>query len=426
MKATRIILLAAVLLGLEAATATATSKATIASKTPETTVQAASKATAAPQTTAASAAPESAAPASKATTSEAGGGSIKASDPRVTFIGRTKVDGGNVSFDWTGVYAKVRFTGSFLSFKVSDTKRNYYNVWLDGSMDTAPDKVLTVSGTDTTIVIFSAEELKARFGKDRKAAKAPHQVILQKRTEGNEGMTTVSEFITDGGFLQADAPKERIIEFIGDSYTCGYGTEAANTEHYKAETENQNLTYACAAARYFGADHIVTAHSGIGVARNYNGKIGDFTMPEHYLYTFDNAGKETWDAAASPLKPSITVIYLGTNDFSRGMQPSSKQFSKGYTTLLGEIKANYGEDHPILCVSPKHDVLMFEYVRGAIAGSGLKNVHLVALCPFVHNEVQDMGADGHPNHSGHLKIAYSVIPYIATMTGWEMTGEPVR
>ena len=57
---------------------------------------------------------------------------IKASDSRITYIGRTEVKGGDVSFDWTGTYLKVRFQGNALSFKVSDTKKNYYNVWLDG------------------------------------------------------------------------------------------------------------------------------------------------------------------------------------------------------------------------------------------------------------------------------------------------------
>ena len=137
---------------------------------------------------------------------------VNASDSRITYVGRTEVNDGCVSFDWTGVYAKVKCQGNSLSFKVSDTKKNYFNVWIDNSMSSTPDKVITVHGTDTTIVLFSAEELKARFGKDKKAAKAPHQVILQKRTEGEQGTTTIKEFITDGQFLQADAPKARIIE----------------------------------------------------------------------------------------------------------------------------------------------------------------------------------------------------------------------
>lgn len=351
---------------------------------------------------------------------------IKASDSRITYIGRTEVKDGNVSFDWTGVYARLRFQGNSLSFKVSDTKKNYYNVWLDGSMDTAPDKVVAVHGSDTTIVIFSAEELKAHFGKDKKAARAPHQVILQKRTEGEQGITTISEFITDGEFLQAEAPKERIIEYIGDSYTCGYGTESPNTERFKPETENQNLTYACAVARYFDADQIVVAHSGMGIVRNFNSKFTDYCMPERYLQTFDGVKETQWDAKSSSVKPGITVIYLGTNDFSRGLQPAERLFVKNYIKLLKEIKDNYGEGHPILCMTPKHDYLMFEYIRKVVDSCGLRNVHIMTLTNSVHNNVEDMGADGHPNYNGHRKIAYTVIPYISTITGWEMNDNIVK
>ena len=351
---------------------------------------------------------------------------IKASDSRITYIGRTEVKDGNVSFDWTGVYARLRFQGNSLSFKVSDTKKNSYNVWLDGSMDAAPDKVVAVHGSDTTIVIFSAEELKARFGKDKKAARAPHQVILQKRTEGEQGITTISEFITDGKFLQAEAPKERVIEYIGDSYTCGYGTESPNTERFKPETENQNLTYACAVARYFDADQIVVAHSGMGIVRNFNSKFTDYCMPERYLQTFDGVKESQWDAKSSSVKPDITVIYLGTNDFSRGMQPAERLFVKNYIKLLKEIKDNYGEGHPILCMTPKHDYLMFEYIRKVVDSCGLRNVHIMTLTNSVHNNVEDMGADGHPNYNGHRKIAYTVIPYISTITGWEMNDNIVK
>ena len=89
---------------------------------------------------------------------------IPASDGRITYIGRTRADNGAVSFDWTGVYLRVRFQGTSLSFKVSDTNKDYYNVWLDSSMDRTPDKVIAVHGSDTTIVIFSAEELRGVCG----------------------------------------------------------------------------------------------------------------------------------------------------------------------------------------------------------------------------------------------------------------------
>ena len=67
---------------------------------------------------------------------KAGGETIKGSDGRITCIGRAEIKDGNHSFDWTGVYMRVRFQGSSLAFKVSDTKKDYYNIWLDSSMET--------------------------------------------------------------------------------------------------------------------------------------------------------------------------------------------------------------------------------------------------------------------------------------------------
>lgn len=351
---------------------------------------------------------------------------ISGSDSRITYIGRTLVKSGSVSFDWTGIYLRVRFQGNSLSFKVSDSNKNYYNVWLDSPMIEKADKVIAVHGSDSTIVLFSSEELKARFGKDRKAMRAPHQVIIQKRTEGSQGTTTIHEFSTDGTFLQADAPKDRVIEFIGDSYTCGYGTEASNKERFSPETENQNLTYACESARFFGAEQIVLAHSGMGICRNYNGPLTEDNIVEHYLRTFDKDPEIAWDAHACAVKPDITVIYVGTNDFSRNMQPSERKFVANYISLLEEIKANYGDNHPILCISPKHDFLQVTYIRKAVETCGLANVHFLGLSKIVHNEVSDLGADGHPNYSGHTKIAYTVIPCISTIMGWEMTHSEIK
>lgn len=349
---------------------------------------------------------------------------LPASDGKITFIGRTQVAGDSIRFDWAGVYARLKFQGSFLSVKVSDTKKNYYNVWLDGSMADEPDKVVATHGTDTTLVLFSAQEMRGRFG--RKAAGTPHEVILQKRTEGEQGTTTFISFATDGDFLQAEGPKDRIIEYVGDSYTCGYGSEnSVRTDPFTPETENQNKTYAAVAARYFGADHIILAHSGMGIARNYNDNSRDYYMPERYLQTFDKDRSPKWTPSAD-LQPDITVIYLGANDFSRSRQPSRRMFTDNYITLLKEIKAFYGENHPVLCVAPRNDSGMFDYIRAVQEACGLANVHVMCLSTSIHNDGDDLGASWHPNYKGHIKKAYAILPYISTITGWDLTGNPVR
>ena len=54
-----------------------------------------------------------------------------ASDSKITYIGRVLKEGPNVSFDWSGVQCRLRFNGTGISLRCSDTKANYYNVWID-------------------------------------------------------------------------------------------------------------------------------------------------------------------------------------------------------------------------------------------------------------------------------------------------------
>ena len=46
---------------------------------------------------------------------------VPATDSRITFVGRTLVSGGAVSFDWSGVYARVAFTGGYLALEAGDS-----------------------------------------------------------------------------------------------------------------------------------------------------------------------------------------------------------------------------------------------------------------------------------------------------------------
>ena len=352
---------------------------------------------------------------------------IPASDSRITIIGRTWVDGANVSFDWSGVYARVSFKGTYLAMRASDTHRNYYNVWIDKSTDQEPDKIISTHGSDSLIVLFSPEELLPKYTSRSRAEAASHLVTIQKRTEGEQGRTTLHSFETTGDFLQAPGIKDRVIEIIGDSYTCGYGSEnSVKEDPFKPETENCNKSYSCIVPRYFDADYIHVAHSGMGIARNYNDNVKGWYMPERYSQAFDMDRESRWDAASSGISPDVTIIYLCTNDFSVSRQPSKEMFARNYVTLLRKIKENWGEDHPILCVGSRSDYLIIEYIHEAVATCGMKNVSMVAMGEDIHNLDSDLGASWHPNYKGHIKKAFNLIPYVSTMTGWEMTDQPVR
>ena len=92
-----------------------------------------------------------------------------ASDSRIEYVGRTQAIAGTVSYDWAGVYFRVRFTGPSLAMKCSDSKNSWFNLWVDKEMSPEADRKFLVAAKDTVIVL--AEGL----------GKGEHEVILQKR-----------------------------------------------------------------------------------------------------------------------------------------------------------------------------------------------------------------------------------------------------
>ncbi len=361
---------------------------------------------------------------------------IPAADSRVTFVGRTLVENGDVAFDWTGVYFRIAFTGKSLSMRASDikwdtttemaaTRHNYFNVWIDAPMSAEPHRIIEVASMDTIIELIDPVYLKNSKVK-------VHQVIVQKRTEGEQGKTIIHEFATDakGQFLQAEPIRKRQLEFIGASYDCGYGVDdSSRLAKFTPETENASRSFPAIISRYFDADYVVVAHSGMGAARNYNSKFDGYHMPDRYLQTFDmdSAQDTRWNAAESDIRPALTLIYLGGNDFSVSLQPSYEKFRDGYYRLIRYIKDNYGEDHPVLCVSSKAHSTLLDYMRDMVKFCPMSNVHFMACCPSLHLSTdEDLGASMHPNYIGHQKFSYAYIPYVATITGWGLQDNPVK
>ena len=338
-----------------------------------------------------------------------------ASDTRITWVGRTDVRGGDVSFDWSGVYAIVQFYGDALKLRASDSGKNYYSVWFDRSEMTAePDGTFCLQSRDTTVTVVTAPHT------------GHHTAIIQKRTEGEQGCATFHAFIADD-LGQARPVNGRVIEFIGDSYTCGYGTLSHNArDPFTPETEDCGKTYAAVIARHFGADYWLIAHSGMGVARNYADKFPGWFMPDRYLQTFDEKKQPAWSAAKYGVKPALSVIYLATNDVSGQKQPTREAFVKNYLALIQRTKDNYGADHPVLCIVPKGRDLMFDYIKAAMLQCKLKNVTYMVLTGKVHDSADDLGASYHPNYQGQIKKAYAILPYISTITGWPIEAKALE
>ena len=359
---------------------------------------------------------------------------IFASDARLTFVGRTQIQGTSVAFDWTGVYCRIAFSGKHLTMRASDIKpdadpatavqkRTFLNIWIDAPTSAEPHRIIELAGHDSIYELIDPQYLKTSKIKH-------HKVTIQKRTEGEQGKVIIHEFATDarGSFFPAQPLRKRQIEFIGASYECGYGIEdTSRLAKFSPETENASRSFPAILARYFNADHIVIAHSGMGITRNYNSKYAGYHMPDRYLQTFDEDSTIRWSPENTGIKPDISVIYLGGNDFSASLQPSYDKFRDGYHRLIRSIKDYYGEDHPVLCVSSKSHSTLLDYMREMVNTCPMPNVFFLATMPTLYLDTdEDLGANFHPNYIGHQKFAYALIPYIATITGWGLQNNPIK
>lgn len=55
-----------------------------------------------------------------------------ANDRRITYVGRTQATADGVTFDWSGSSVRICFRGTALAIRVSDTDKDYYNLWKIG------------------------------------------------------------------------------------------------------------------------------------------------------------------------------------------------------------------------------------------------------------------------------------------------------
>lgn len=332
---------------------------------------------------------------------------LTATDAPLRIVGRTAANtDGSVSFDWSGVYIDIRFSGGYLAIEASDTKCNYFNLTIDG----VEQEKFTIAGDRSTIVLF-----------DDPASAGDHLIRIQKATEAEQGRTTLYTVTTDGQF---SAIQERIrrphIEFYGDSLTCGYGTESkSGSEPFLPETENCRYAYAALTATHFGADYNLISHSGRGLIRNYGDSLAvsdpTTTMSGRALRTFDEDPASAWDFANSPYRPDAIVITLGTNDFSTQPHPTPEAFREGYRALIERIRTAWEAQLPVLCVV--HSPYAVACVKELCAS--VEQCAMADISYGVYNRTTDLGASEHPNRYGQEKMAAIVIEEFAKLTGWQ-------
>jgi len=318
--------------------------------------------------------------------------------------------GSGVEFEYTGSRLMVTFLGDSSSEKNDDVIK-----WRD-----IPRVQVIVDGhimLDTAI--RNAKEKYVVYGEEPSTPVDKHVVRIIKLSEPRMSSVGLGEIEIDAEAMPVPTPnKSKLVEFIGDSITCGYGVD---TQHelcpFSTCTENAAKAYAYMAAEELDVDYSLVSYSGHGLVSGWtpdaNVPKKEELLPPYYeitAYSYNSfrgvAPQDTpW---VFDRQPDVIVINLGQNDFSYTQDDEDKiaDYEKCYLEFLKQVRKCNPNAHIICSLGVMGDDL-YEAVKEVVAShkqnENDSNISEFHFTPY-DTEKDGIAADYHPSEASQ-KIA---------------------
>ncbi len=301
---------------------------------------------------------------------------------------------------WPGSSIVTRFTGTELRATIREAGDDWLEIVVDG---TGRIPVHLADGTQTVTLVTGL-------------AAGEHDIEIVKRTESFVGTTRFDGFV--GATLVPTPRATRLIEFIGDSITAGYGVLGQNPCGFSNATEAESRAWGWFAAHELDAAHQAIAYSGIGMYRNCcgGGTPNVDTMPIKYARQFADQPSPTWDFSAVP---DVVVIGLGTNDFNGG--DPGPAYEEAYQRFITDAVRAHAPNAPILLAT-----------SSMMGGTGRSQMRArldaiaahfadpkITVVEIAEQQPADgIGCDYHPSQTTQRKMAAQLVPAIRAAAGW--------
>jgi hypothetical protein len=299
-----------------------------------------------------------------------------------------------------GVYISAAFRGTYCEVLINDqelwSNHNYVSIVID---DQAPVRVKLKQKRN--VLTFGG--LKT----------GDHRIVICKSTESGQGYLQFAG-LRCARLIRIKDPPIRRIEFIGNSITCGTGSDLTipcdKGEWY--DQHNAYMSYGPLTARALNAEWMLSAVSGIGLVRSCCNM--DILMPQVFDKLNMRENKETWDF--SKYTPDVVTITLGQND---GVQDSTN-FCSAYVQFVGEVRMRYPSSTIVCLTSPMADdeliAVMKKYLTGVkseLEKRGDRNVFT-----YFYSKSFNDGCGNHPDLKQHDQIAVELTAAIRRIKGW--------
>lgn len=327
-----------------------------------------------------------------------------ADNSNIQYTGRIDFSNPKLPKYWSpGVYVQAKFKGNTCKVILHDevlygNNHNYIEVAVDNQK---PYRLQLKGKTDT---INISKNLSA----------GAHILTICKDTESGIGYLQFAGLICDELLPLPAKPKHKI-EYIGDSITCGTGSDLSTVDCDKGQWYDQHnayLSYGPTSARSLNAQWVLSSVSGIGLIHS----CCDMKMVMSQVLDKVDMRQDSIKWNFSKYQPDVVTICLGQND---GVQDSVK-FTTAYISFIKNIRSHYPAASIVCLTSPMGDFTLTKALKSYLTGivnavnkSGDKNVTKYFFSKrFMH------GCGTHPDLAEHQVMAMEVSAYIKKLKKW--------
>ena len=327
---------------------------------------------------------------------------IAPNDPKIRYNGRVSVTATAALYDWANTQIEFRTNAPQIELLLNDGK-NDYNLFVD-------DQLKNTISTSAGITSYPVS-----------LGQGDHHILLTKRTGPNFGS---GQFLglrlpQGGSLLDLPPAPAHKIEFIGDSFTVGYGDEGPGLDcgGVYRPYENSYLSYAPVAARALGAQSHSIAISGLGAVRNYGDASTTSAAPMPYYYNRTLVERPDLPWNFQSWVADAVVIKLGTNDYSTPPNPPADVYIQGINGLISQVTSAYGKVPVILLAdsSLPQVISNLQTVVQQQQALGNNNVHFVEVNFPPQSQ---LGCDWHPSVAGQASMASELVTALKPILGW--------
>ena len=295
-------------------------------------------------------------------------------------LGRTYTRNSGLACDFacTGIEFTALCEGEIF-LNLNSTAQAYLTVYIDG--ERFDERISVSAGTNWVRVAYGIE-------------RGEHTVMIVNQSQFNMATLILNAVKISGEFKEKPADRELFFEFYGDSILNGSNVFLGGTS---AKTSDATYAFGWIASQHLDADCSIMGHGGLGLVASKN----SYNMVDLY----DLCGSATLSGVPKydfARKPDAVVIELGVNDYANGgLSGKPETYAAGVKKFIGDLRAKYGEDVPIVWIyGYRDDAKDFwattKTTLDGIIAAGDNNIHYCKVSKAYLTSAQ--GGDGwHPN-----------------------------